>query len=229
MPEKDHSYTPCTYNLEAANELLANGDFIEAFIGAMRLLGTALVQSPKTQDFKDALRAIQGMDLVQDWPFENEELLQRAQTLFAQGAQSEDETALVRAYTRLFRGPGHLPAPPWASVYMDRDQVMYGWTWVELRSWMRSHGFVGSYEENDPEDNFGRMLILASEVAQNKPELLCEYLGNHLLCWTPRFLELLEESAQSPSYAALSVLAQATLQDLASLFDITPAKKPLYY
>ena len=29
-------------------------------------------------------------------------------------------------YRRLFVGPGHLPAPPWGSVYTDRECVIFG-------------------------------------------------------------------------------------------------------
>ncbi|MBQ3106804.1 MAG: molecular chaperone TorD family protein, partial [Eggerthellaceae bacterium] len=138
---------------------------------------------------------------------------------------------LTAAYTRLFRGPAKLPAPPWGSVYMDRDQVLYGWTWVELRNWMRAHGIQGTYDENDPEDHFARMLLLCSFLANEKPGLLCEFLADHLLCWSERFLALLQEASATlsyPVYEGLAVLAATTLDDIGELLGIQPAARRMH-
>ena len=65
---------------------------------------------------------------------------------------------------------------------------MYGRTWHMLRDWMREHGVTSLYEANDPEDQFGRLLMLCAQVARRRPDLLCELLGDHVLCWSERFL-----------------------------------------
>lgn len=222
-----YDYTPSSYDESAASALLADPSFIEAFCEALQLLGTLLVFSPKTSDFQDARRVLQSIDVANDWPFGSEDVLAQVQGLL-KCAQRDTTEALVREYTRLFRGPARLPAPPWGSVYMDRDRVMYGWTWVELRNWMRSYGFVATYEENDPEDHLGRLLLLAIEVMREKPELLCTFLGDHVLCWSSYFLELLDSSTEYPTYKAVAMLACASLEDIQDLLGITPAQRKLY-
>jgi TorA maturation chaperone TorD len=162
-------FTHGTFDADAALAQISDEEFNQTFVASMRLLGTLFVASPKTQDFKRALEAVRSLDLGQDWPFGGEGDLARAAELFRQGAAEEDDEELLRSYQRLFRGPNSLPAPPWGSVYMDRDQVMYGWTWNELKAWMRSNGVEGTYEENDPEDHIGRLMLMAATVPRSGP------------------------------------------------------------
>ena len=228
MPERlNQELTHGTYDAQAVGALLEEGDLRPALCASLRLLSTALLQSPRTAEFKQARSALLDMDIAADWPFgTGEALAEVAQTLQEGAAEGEDE--LVRDYTRLFRGPASLPAPPWGSVYMDRDQVMYGWTWVELRAWLRAHGIQATYEENDPEDNFARMLALAATVAEERPWLLAEFLGDHLLCWSDHFLALLVAAPDTHTYRAIALLARTTLSDIQELLDIQPAVRKFH-
>ena len=222
------SIDPCSYNKEVSEELLANDEFVMAFEACFRLLGTLLVFSPKTEEFQAAFAALCALEGLENWPFGTSEQRAEAAQLLARAAEEESEKDQVVAYTRLFRGPGHLYAPPWGSVYMDRDQVLYGWTWVALRAWMRERGYAGIYEENDPEDQLGRLLLLACEIIKTNPDMLCEFLGDHVLCWSERYLSLLAEHAESPTYEALAVLTQATLSDVQELLGIRCGMRKLY-
>lgn len=222
-----HNFTHGAFDEKALWEMMSEEGFAEALAGCSNLLAACFVESPKAPEFHRAFEVVCSMVCAGEWPFGSAESLEHAKSLLAQ-AQREDHAAQVAAYTRLFRGPAKLPAPPWGSVYMDRDQVMYGWTWVELRSWMRMHGFAGTYEENDPEDHFGRMLALLGAIVQSKPLLAGEFLADHLLCWSAHFLDKLAESAESSTYEALSALAAATLDDVASLLGVVPARRRFY-
>lgn len=220
-------FTHGSFDNEAVSEYLNDADFVEAFATCMHALGTALVSSPKTDEFTYAIELLRNIDLEQDWPFGQREVLAQCTQLIEEG-KSETQNDLLVEYTRLFRGPAALPAPPWGSVYMDHDKVMYGWTWVELRRWLRAHGIEGTYEENDPEDNFARMLALAGILSKERPELLGEFLADHLLCWCDHFLEQLEPACESPTYRALALLSRTTMQDIQQRFGIEPAKRTFH-
>jgi len=221
-------FTHGTFDADAALAQISDEEFNQAFVASMRLLGTLFVASPKTQDFKRALEAVRSLDLGQDWPFGGEDDLARAAELFRQGAAEEDDEELLRSYQRLFRGPNSLPAPPWGSVYMDRDQVMYGWTWNELKAWMRSNGVEGTYEENDPEDHIGRLMLMAAAVAEERPACLCELLADHLLCWSDHFLAYFGERAASPTYLGIAALSRTTLLDVQEILGIEPATRKFF-
>ena len=220
-------FTHGSYDAKAADELIGDKGFVGAVSSCLAILGTLFLESPRAERFAAAKTALAGVNITVDWPFGAPDELERAALLLAQGADDQEE-ALFTEYGRLFRGPAALPAPPWGSVYMDSDKVLYGWTWVELRKWMRAHGIAGVYAENDPEDHVGRMLLLASDVVRREPQLLCELLADHVMPWAPHCLELLERNAAAPTYQGIFVLTRATLQDLAGLLGIVPAKRRLY-
>ena len=220
-------FTHGTFDADAALAQISDEGFNQAFIASMRLLGTLFVASPKTQDFKRALEAVRSLDLEEDWPFGSSEGLTHAAELFTQGA-GDGEDELLRSYQRLFRGPNSLPAPPWGSVYMDRDQVMYGWTWNELKAWMRENGVEGTYEENDPEDHIGRLMLMAAAVAEERPECLSELLTDHLLCWSDHFLAYFGERVSFPTYLGIAALCRTTLLDVQEILGIEPATRKFF-
>ncbi len=226
MPEpRGREFTHGEYDQDASAKLLADKGFVQALSTCLTLLGTCLLASPTTAEFRAALDVTRVTARSGDWPFGDGPTIAHAGELIA----SHETTDELRAdYQRLFRGPGHLEAAPWGSVYMDHDQVLYGWTWVSLREWMRESGVRGTYAENDPEDNFGRLLCMAAEVANARPERLCELLADHLLCWSPRFLEVLAGAARTDVYRGLATLSAATLDDIRDVLGITPATRRLY-
>ncbi len=58
----------------------------------------------------------------------------------ANGGRFAADDDLTWEFRRLFVGPGVKPAPPWGSVYTDRDRVVFGASTLELRAWMRERG-----------------------------------------------------------------------------------------
>ena len=140
----------------------------------------------------------------------------------AAGADNEE---LVWEYRRLFVGPGHLPAPPWGSVYTDRECVVFGEATLALRAWMRRIGVARTTDERTPEDHIGLMLALLAYLAEERPVLKDEYLRDHLLTWAPHYLEALEEAADHPFYQGLAALTRSTLlglQEARGLEVVTP-------
>lgn len=221
--EKPYSVVDVQANAEA----LADEQFLEAFAACADMLGACFLYHPVKEAAADAFGMLRGIDIAIDWPFGEESDRVRAAALLGAGAD-EFPDAVAQEFTRMVRGTGFSPAPAWGSVYMDREKVMYGRTWLMLRDWMRAHGVVGQYAENDPEDQFGRLLMLAAEVARNRPDLLSELLGDHLLCWSGRFLELFEAGAQTSTYRGVAVLCRTTLDDVRALLTIEPAVRRIY-
>lgn len=210
-----------------AEALLSDEGFIQAAQTAFSILGACFLQQPDEPIAQQAIAALRSMDVACDWPFGSDAERARAAQLLLEG-QAEDIHALRIEFTRMFRGPSALPAPPWGSVYMDRDQVRYGCTWLELRTWMRNHLIASLYEEKEPEDQFGHLLMLCSQVAQARPDLLCELLSDHVLTWADHYLDLFDASVESSTYAGAAVLTRATLADVRGLLGLEPAVRRFY-
>lgn len=138
------------------------------------------------------------------------------------------DDALAWEYRRLFVGPAAKAAPPWGSVYTDREQVAFGASTLELRAWMRSHGVARLGGEKDPEDHIGLMLALMAWLAQNQPADLDEFLCLHLLPWAGHFLDLMATAAEHPFYEGLARLTRATLDGIQAARDIQ-VEYPRFY
>ena len=153
--------------------------------------------------------------------------------LTASRAMSEDGTFcgdddLMWEYRRLFIGPGAKPAPPWGSVYTDRECVVFGDTTLELRAWMREHGVARIVDERTPEDHIGLLLALMAWLAQYQPENLEEFLRLHLLTWAGHFLDELAEAAEHPFYEGLARLTKASLDGLQDALGLE-VETPRFY
>lgn len=176
--------------------------------------------------------------LCGEWPFVTPDEALEPITDMVRGARRfEDELAadneslaatssLADEYRRLFVGPAKKAAPPWGSVYTDRDQVVFGLSTLDLREWLRGNGIeVRRGKSEEPEDHIGTMLQLMAWIADNRPELLGDYLEHHLLPWAPHFLALMQDVATDAFFTGLAALTRATLlgiQDALSLDVVEP-------
>lgn len=212
-----------------------------AFVG--RTLGPffrydPLLDREKVEALYVALARSDAAALCEEWPFVAPDEAFKPIADMARGAKRlEDELAvdneslaatssLADEYRRLFVGPAKKAAPPWGSVYTDRDQVVFGLSTLELREWLRKNGIeVRRSESEEPEDHIGTMLELMAWLADNRPELLGDYLQHHLLTWAPHFLDIMQDATTDAFFAGLAALTRSTLlgiQDTLELDVIEP-------
>ncbi len=196
----------------------------EGFAFTARVLGALFYFAPDSEQAAPLVTALTEGDWQQDWPLPSGQLAPVAETL----RQPSDE-ALPDAWQRLFIGPWALPAPPWGSVWLDRESVLFGDSTLALRQWMRDNGIAFEMAQNEPEDHFGTLLLLAAWLAETGRDAeRDQLLAWHLLPWSTRFLTLFVENAGHPFYRALGQLAQLTLAEWQSTLLIPVAEKPLY-
>lgn len=207
-----------------------------AFLG--NTLAPFFLQDPRTGSAEAEFAAVAALDAQAagaEWPFVGEEEAARCLAMMVgglapscdageNGAFAADDD-LTWEYRRLFIGPGAKPAPPWGSVYTDRECVVFGATTLELRAWMREHGVARTVDEKTPDDHIGLMLALMAWLAQNQPADLGEFLSLHFLTWAGHFLDELADAAEHPFYEGLARLTRASLdgvQKTLGLEVVTP-------
>lgn len=202
-----------------------------AFVGES--FGPLFLSDPTDETIKPAFAAIKDLNAAEaakEWPFVDYELalaalktMQQEET-FAKKANDD----LVWEYRRLFVGPAAKLAPPWGSVYMDKEGVVFGESTLALRQWMRENGIERIGGNETPEDHIGIMLLLMAWVALYKPQLLDDYLSQHLLTWSSHFLTQLEGAAKHPFYKGMAQLTKASLEGIQQALKLE-VKEPKFY
>ena len=132
------------------------------------VLGTLFLEKPSSSTAKLLLEGLASADLPAEWPYGDKAALEEIgeQLQCTVGADPAD---LDRDYHRLFVGPGKLAAPPWGSVYLDSESVLFGDSCVALQRWMRARGIeLHEGESREPVDHIGAH-ARATQLALRQP------------------------------------------------------------
>ena len=158
-----------------------------------RLLGVCFYYEPSDSRIAGVLDFFRQPNWMQEWEIPTSEKLT---ALIKQGLKQD----LTEQYQNLFIGPNELQAPPWGSVYLDPECVIFGHSLLALRDFLKRHQIAFQSQQDEPEDHIGLMLMLAAYLAENRPNLLAEFLSQHLLTWAPHFLSQLANVENHPFY-----------------------------
>ena len=137
-----------------------------------RTLGALFSYAPNSAEIAPLVAAFQDGSWQQQWPFP-------VAAPLASGFAASAEETLPEAWQRLFIGPWALPAPPWGSVWLDKESVLFGDSTLALRQWMRENGIALEADGNEPEDHFGTVLLLAAWLCETEQDALFA----QLLAW----------------------------------------------
>jgi len=187
-----------------------------------RLLGAVFYYEPEDKRVQPVLDFFRRTDWTKDWANLDHPALING--LIEKGAQRD----LSQDYQDLFIGPNALPAPPWGSVYLDKESVIFGDSLLALRDFLIAHQIEFIQTQNEPEDHLGLMFMLAAYLAETKPECLAEFLSKHFLTWAYRCLDLMAEQTDYPFYQAMALLARQTLKDWQQRLDLQVEAPQLY-
>lgn len=197
---------------------------LEGVVFVGQTLAPLFLNDPAHGALDEELAAMAALDVdaaAEEWPFVSADQARGALDLMkrglTEGPHSED---LIWEYRRLFVGPAKMPCPPWGSVYTDRDCVVFGASTLALRAWMRASGIQRLGDEKTPEDHIGLMLALMAWISQEKPELLKDFLLDHLLPWSSHYLSQLDEAARQPFYKGLAQITKMSLEGMQEAFGL---------
>ena len=169
-----------------------------------RAIGALFTQPPDSEAAAPLVAAFADGSWEAQWP---SALPYRPQV--AAGFRAADAEPLAEAWQRLFVGPYALPAPPWGSVWLDREKVLFGDSTLALRQWMRESGIAFDSGQNEPEDHFGLLLLLSAWLLESgQQDRWQELMAWHLLPWGVHFLQAFTARAGHPFYCALGQLAE---------------------
>ena len=181
-----------------------------------RVLGQLLSVSPDEESCRTLLATLRDERWIDEWPYGDRDRLAVIARQLKEGQADNVGETPAEAYQRLFIGPYALPAPPWGSVYLDKENVVFGVSTLALRRWLRENGISLQQPGNEvvcePEDHIGTLLLLVSWLAEQQQAGQADaLLAQHVFPWAFRFLALLEIHAEQPLYQGLAALTRLTL------------------
>ncbi|HLN59919.1 MAG TPA: molecular chaperone TorD family protein [Symbiobacteriaceae bacterium] len=203
---------------------------LEARAFAYRMLANAFLAEP----VREQIAALAATGAVSLFPYAaDSELVAQgvaeATAYLSAPANGTDAAfdALVWDYTRMFIGPGKLPAPPWESAYSNEDRLLFQEQTLAVRKAFRQYGLVLATAPSNPEDHIGLELeflyhtgCVALEQAKARDVAGLErvlrdqqaFLNEHLLTWAPDFANDVAKSSTTGFYRGMARILSGFLR-----------------
>ncbi len=149
---------------------------------------------------------------------------------------NEEFNSLRKEYTRLFIGPGHLPAPPWGSVYLSKERIIFDENTLEVRKFYKKWGVNTKNSNKEPDDHIGFELEFISILIDKSLSELdknningfkniltaqIDFLKSHILIWIDVFSDKLSENTEYSLFKGLALFLPEYLKmDIGLLEDL---------
>lgn len=189
-----------------------------------RILGSLFYYSPKDEQIQTLFSQLESIPELFDW--------QDKSTVaeLCRSIQLPDNDELIYQHSVLFEGQGEMAAPPWGSVYLDKDNLVMSDSTIDYRQFLAQNQLFFTSDIKEPEDQFGLMLLALSQLLeQGKSDAAVELLEQHLLPWGFRYLELLADSGVSDVYSKLAQITKLFLQQLQTQYQLKPVKRKIHF
>ncbi len=131
------------------------------------------------------------------------------------GPEAINLEELKAEHTRLFtNAPGGVPAPPYASVYLDSNAMLLQEGASSARDFYLRAGLEPGEEAEMPDHVSVELAFAAHLLRGGDPGILKDFVKSHLDRWLPLFLAKIEEAEPHPFYMGLARLTSDLLTTL---------------
>ena len=200
-------------------------DDLDAVAAACAFLANLLLRIESAPEVVANLDAEQ----VAAWPLagRNEATALGLQVLTSAVQQPASAEELEADYRRLFVGPGAISAPPWESVHVDDEGLMFQEPTMSVRHAYGEFGLQAPALNKEPDDHMGLELAFVGELAvtalhaaesddvvgqSTLLDAMSRFWADHLVVWGPKLSGLIVESAQTDLYRAVGHLLAGSIE-----------------
>lgn len=227
-------------NEQNRESLISWASTFMAHIVAYRFLNKVFYQLPD-ESFIDTLVA---EDLFSEWPLPENEQTQIGLALMKSFTDkwSNDQLAdLRRDYSRLFSGPDRLLAPPWESVYLSREHLLFEEETMAVRRFYNRFDVQAPNLNKEPDDHVALELAFMAHLCtlglsaidegniktlETNLQAQRDFLSEHLLRWGPLFCQRVTERAETDYFCGVGHLALGSLHTIANALDVPIPEMP---
>jgi putative dimethyl sulfoxide reductase chaperone len=183
----------------------------------------------------ELIRQLTDADMLSSWPMAHDEHTSRGLGLLIQSAERAESIQLLEAdYYRLFVGPEPMKAPPYESVYLTRDHLIFDEPTRQVRAAYAEFALAAPKLNREPDDHLGLEFDFLAQLcvtALDAIDLVDEttmmrsldaqrrFLTDHLQRWAGSCLQLAEEHAETRFYQGAAALGLGVLEQSAVFTD----------
>ena len=208
-------------------------DELQAYALALKLEGMAFYLPPS----EPFLASLGGGDLFAEWPLapaapSTARGIDLLHTALAGAAPAALLPAVRSDYTALFIGLEQVDAPPWESVYLSRDHLLFDAQTLAVRDFYARFGLQIPNLDHEPDDHMGYELLFLAHLLEQaalalaaNPEAVAQFLAAagdffaaHPQQWALLFAERIDQYAHTNYYRGFAHLLLGSLDALATLF-----------
>lgn len=202
-----------------------SADLFAAFHLSFRFLSQVYSEVPD----KKFIENIFSNNLFFEWPVaENQKTISRGLKIlqdYSSQWKPDLMESLKQDYTRLFIGLERMLAPPYASVYLGKDFLLYEKPVLDVRQFYKNIGLYVNPKKNEPDDHIGFELFCLSYLCEKTDQAaLSEFLSDHLNPWLNSFMSKVLDKAQTSFYRGLAFLTSGLVEVLSDCLDIKETK-----
>lgn len=135
--------------------------------------------------------------------------------------------------TNLFVGVIQVLAPPWESVYFNKERMVFQQETLQVREWYRKYGLQSEKLYHEPDDHIGLELSFLAHLAQMTLQALDKhkdyevvhllqdqqvFITEHPLRWSQTWCDLVNQHAQTDFYRGIALIVNGALKETADMF-----------
>ena len=202
-----------------------NASVFAAFSISLAFLGSLF----RTAIDRDRLDNLRRTKIIEDWPVKSSDPdtpsgISYIVRFFGDNPL-EEEVRLKEDFARLFVGPGNPTAPPYESLYLGKEKILFEAPTLNVRHFYRKFHLQIRDLNKIPDDHIGFELAFLSEICsqlqhgsnediQKLTGALRRFLDSHILLWSDQFADLVIEHARTDFYRGTAFLLKGTLRSL---------------
>lgn len=142
----------------------------------------------------------------------------------------DDASRMKSFYTRTFIGPDELNAPPWESVYMSKEGLLFQQCTLDVRRSYQKEGFVPDGYPHVADDHIALECCFMAKLGMRAHDLLDEgrrneaasmldvsreFLVDHMARWVPQYASRMQGEPDGSIYGKIAAwLAEFVTADM---------------
>ncbi|SDB84130.1 Tat proofreading chaperone TorD [Sanguibacter gelidistatuariae] len=184
----------------------------------------------------EVLDQLRDADLLSQWPaLPSPESRDGINQLLESAQAGEDARDVRRDFNQLFVGPERMTAPPYESVHLSEDKLVFEQETFLVRAAYAAFGLAAPRLNQEPDDHIGLEMGFVAELCVRGLDALdgadelelrrvlagvATFLDDHLLAWGPQCLTLVMGEATTCFYRGVGSLGLGLLDDADRTFRV---------